>query len=211
MGTGNGKRDRVVMGIDPGIATTGYGVLRNGDLVAAGKITTSPADPESLRYSILLRDLVEAMREHEVVDVAIEKFVTFYISEDAGKPSGMAGLATGNRRKRKSKRGKYAGPANPDSLYKMKGAQTTALLAAMLAGATVFEYTLQEWKGDARRSKDEIQEQVRLLYGADIGNHNVTDGIIIASHHDRLGRLHRDRGVRADLSDFASGLIPPPV
>lgn len=194
-------KDRVTLGIDPGIATTGYAVLVGDRLRAAGKITTSSREPEPARLAVIFQDLLAIMQEYRVEDVALEKFIAFYTSEETSSEKSLASRCKGTRRGSAGKRkGQYDGPANPDSIYKMKGAQATVQLAAMVHGATLFEYTLSEWKGDARRKKDEIRAQVQLLYGVEIRNHNISDAVMIARHHATRGHLLRSRGVHSPIA-----------
>jgi crossover junction endodeoxyribonuclease RuvC len=66
-----------VLGIDPGVATTGYAVVErsNGRLAAAclGVITTSGRESQALRLARLRASLLEVIREHRPDAVAIER------------------------------------------------------------------------------------------------------------------------------------------
>ena len=66
-----------VLGIDPGTAVTGYGVVapangRPGRLIECGVIRTSPKQPMSDRLSALYDGVVELLERHAPGAVAIE-------------------------------------------------------------------------------------------------------------------------------------------
>ncbi len=68
----------VVLGIDPGTATTGYGVVAQttrGDytLLACGVIRTLPETPMPLRLRELYLDVQNLIREFQPNEVAVEK------------------------------------------------------------------------------------------------------------------------------------------
>ena len=94
----------VVMGIDPGTASTGYGVVRrrDGRLVAldGGVIqTTSSGTPEA-RLAAIYERVCELLDEHLVQDLAIEDV---YFGQNArsafavGQARGVVMLAAGRR------------------------------------------------------------------------------------------------------------------
>ena len=71
-------KDRVVIGIDPGTAITGYGVIRelaNGDLewIAHGVITTPSDWDEPKRLLNLNQELTEIIKENKPNSCAVEK------------------------------------------------------------------------------------------------------------------------------------------
>ena len=89
-----------VLGIDPGLTTTGYGlVVRTADgprLRSVGVIRTAPADPIERRLLELHRDLSEIIAEHQPDTVAIEQVFTnrnLQTSIAVGRASGVALLA----------------------------------------------------------------------------------------------------------------------
>ncbi|HUS85063.1 MAG: crossover junction endodeoxyribonuclease RuvC [Anaerolineales bacterium] len=68
----------LVIGIDPGTARTGYGLIRQSvsgslDLVDFGVIETSPDQPMSERLLKLHRDLQNLLSQHKPVEAAVER------------------------------------------------------------------------------------------------------------------------------------------
>ena len=68
----------LVLGIDPGIAITGYGLIQTGDRnnyqpVDFGVITTEPGLPDSERLAILFDALNDLLDNHKVETGAVEK------------------------------------------------------------------------------------------------------------------------------------------
>ena len=89
-----------VLGIDPGLTTTGYGlVVRTPDgpqLRAVGVIRTAPANPIEQRLLELHRDLSEVIDEYKPDAMAIEQMFTNRNLQTAiavGRASGVALLA----------------------------------------------------------------------------------------------------------------------
>jgi len=66
-----------VMGIDPGLATTGYGIVdRDGDsyiLVEAGVITTPPEEPLARRLKTIYEGMQELIAEFHPDELAVEE------------------------------------------------------------------------------------------------------------------------------------------
>ena len=92
-----------VLGIDPGLTTTGYGVVvRTADgprLRTVGVIRTAAADPIEQRLLELHTDLSEVIGEHRPDTVAIEQVFTnrnLQTSIAVGRASGVALLAAAN-------------------------------------------------------------------------------------------------------------------
>ncbi|MEN4012851.1 MAG: crossover junction endodeoxyribonuclease RuvC [Chloroflexota bacterium] len=67
----------LVVGIDPGIATTGYGFVRDTDagiqLIGYGVVTTSPGLSIAQRLSILYQELNQILSLHQPESGAVEK------------------------------------------------------------------------------------------------------------------------------------------
>jgi crossover junction endodeoxyribonuclease RuvC len=89
-----------VIGIDPGFATTGYGVVERVDgrlrPVAFGAIKTSGKDPQATRLAALRASLLEIMRAHKPDVTAIERLffnANVRTAIAVGQASGVA-LAT---------------------------------------------------------------------------------------------------------------------
>lgn len=124
-----------VLGIDPGLSTTGYGVIavERGGLrpVAAGAIRTDASAPIEARLLELHRDLTELIREHAPSTGAIEQL---FANRNRMTVSGV-GRASG-----------------------------VAILAMGQAGVSVAEYTPSAVKaavaGDGKADKGQVQEMV---------------------------------------------------
>lgn len=95
----------IVLGIDPGTANTGYGVVerRGSRLIAldGGVITTRPEAPMQIRLSNIHRRVCELLDEHSVSVVSTEDI---YFGRNAssafavGQARGAVMLAAGQRR-----------------------------------------------------------------------------------------------------------------
>ena len=128
----------VVLGIDPGTAHTGYGVVfSRGRTLAAldgGVIETAPGEPLERRLSLIHLQVCELIDEHEPEAVAIEDL---YFGQNVA-----SALAVGQ-------------------------ARGVVLLAAGQAGLPCFSYTPQQIKqsvcGSGRAEKDQVQRMVGAL------------------------------------------------
>ena len=128
---------RRILGIDPGLRVTGFGVLdaRGSALcyVSSGCIrATGRSLP--VRLGVIVRDLAHVIAEERPSEVAIEKvFVN----------------------------------VNPNSTLLLGQARGAAIAAAVLAGLPVTEYTAGQVKqavvGAGRAQKPQVQEMVRRL------------------------------------------------
>jgi crossover junction endodeoxyribonuclease RuvC len=132
-------RTRRILGIDPGLRVTGFGVLeaRGGTLVyvTSGCIRAKGASLP-VRLGIIVRDLAHVIAEECPTEVAVEKvFVNI----------------------------------NPSSTLLLGQARGAAIAAAVLAGLPVSEYTANQVKqavvGAGRAQKSQVQEMVRRLLG----------------------------------------------
>ena len=133
----------LALGIDPGIATTGYGLVRlepDGSLLAVkhGIISTPKDTPIAERLVMLYDQMQELLREHQPETVAVEKlFFQRNIS---------TAIAVGQ-------------------------ARGVMLLSISQAGLDVFEYTPNEIKqavaGYGSAGKRQMQEMVRVLLELD--------------------------------------------
>lgn len=128
-----------VLGIDPGIASMGYGLIddNGGDLRAVryGCFSTSASKGIGERLRSLHRDLVNLIEAIRPSEVAIELFIARNLK---------AALSVGQ-------------------------ARGVAILAAANAGLPVYEYTPNQVKqrvaGFGHGSKMQVQEMVRLQLG----------------------------------------------
>lgn len=151
----------VVLGIDPGTATTGYGVVAQttrGDfeLLAAGVIRTAPTMEMHLRLKELFEDVQNLIREFRPDEVAVEKL--FF--------------------------GKNV--TNAISVGQARGA---ILLAAALRDLPLVEYTPAEVKqaisGYGNADKRQMQEMVQRTLNLDLppSPDDAADGVAIALCH----------------------------
>jgi crossover junction endodeoxyribonuclease RuvC len=135
------RRETVVLGIDPGMATLGYAVVAdpgNGQLrlIEHGAITTSPKEETGARLRTIHLGVADVVGRHAPSEMAVEKL---FFSRNV-----TSALAVGQ-------------------------ARGVAILAAALLELPVREYTPAEIKqavahyGNAR--KEQIQEMVRILLG----------------------------------------------
>jgi len=126
------------MGIDPGIALTGYGIVQedkgNLVLVTYGCIRTSKNEDTCQRLVKIYRTLGEVMKEYRPDSVAVEEL--FF-----------------NK--------------NVRSAFQVGEARGVALLAAAHIGLEIFEYTPLQVKqsvvGYGRAAKNQIQEMVKMM------------------------------------------------
>ena len=129
----------LALGIDPGTATTGYGLVRleqDGGLLAVkyGVITTPKNTPPADRLVMLYDQMQELLREHKPDTAAVEKL--FF------QRNITTAIAVGQ-------------------------ARGVMLLSLAQAGLEVFEYTPNEIKqavaGYGSAGKRQMQEMVRVL------------------------------------------------
>jgi crossover junction endodeoxyribonuclease RuvC len=129
----------LALGIDPGTATTGYGLVRlepDGSLLAVkyGVITTPKKTPDAARLVILYEQLQDLLREHKPKTTAVEKL--FF-------------------------------QRNITTAITVGQARGVILLSLAQAGLEVFEYTPNEIKqavaGYGSAGKRQMQEMVRVL------------------------------------------------
>jgi crossover junction endodeoxyribonuclease RuvC len=129
----------LALGIDPGTATTGYGLVRlepDGSLLAVnyGVITTPKNTPDAERLVTLYDQLQELLREYKPETAAVEKL--FF-------------------------------QRNITTAITVGQARGVMLLALAQAGLEVFEYTPNEIKqavaGYGSAGKRQMQEMVRVL------------------------------------------------
>ncbi len=128
----------LVLGIDPGIANTGYGVVRqNGQKLAAldgGMIKTAPPTAMPARLAAIHSHIGELINRYQPDALAIEDI--------------------------------YFG-VNVRSAFAVGQARGVALLAAGLKDVACWSYTPQQIKngvcGSGRANKDQVQRMVQTL------------------------------------------------
>ncbi|NLN07831.1 MAG: crossover junction endodeoxyribonuclease RuvC [Firmicutes bacterium] len=127
-----------ILGIDPGIATTGFAVLETDGIKSRaliyGCIRTSAGQPMPDRLHTLYSRLQEILSSYQPDNVAIEKL--FFAK-------------------------------NANSAMQVGEARGVAVLAACHAGLAVFEYTPLQVKqavvGYGKAEKGQVQQMVKLL------------------------------------------------
>ena len=161
------NREWCVLGIDPGTASTGYGVvIENGsgdyELLACGVIRTGPEQPMHLRLREIFLDIQKLIREFQPHEVAVEE------------------LFFGR---------------NVTTAITVGQARGAALLAAALADLPLTEYTpatiKQALTGYGNADKFQMQAMVRQLLDLDEAPHpdDAADGVAIALCHLQAGRF----------------------
>lgn len=136
------KNDNLVLGVDPGTAITGYGLVwGEGDnlrLVDYGTIITPSDKPLPQRLQEIYRQLTALIQERQPAAAAVEKL---FFSRNV-----RTALSVGQ-------------------------ARGVALLAMANAEIAVHEYTPLEVKqavvGYGRATKSQVQEMVKVLLGLD--------------------------------------------
>ncbi|HAD82778.1 MAG: crossover junction endodeoxyribonuclease RuvC [Candidatus Edwardsbacteria bacterium RIFOXYD12_FULL_50_11] len=130
----------IILGIDPGSQTTGYGVLesdgRNRKVVALGCLKARPGVSLSVRLGVIYAGLQGVLEQYQPDEVAVE--ATFY-----GK--------------------------NVHSALVMGHARGVCLLAVQQAGCQLFEYSPLEVKksvvGQGRAGKGQVGFMIRAMLG----------------------------------------------
>ena len=131
-----------IVGIDPGLATTGYGVVRHAgnrfELIEHGTVTTPPGEPLGARLCVLRDGLGELLESHAPSEGAVERL--FF-------------------------------NVNVQTAFSVGQARGVALLALADAGLVVSEYTPSEVKlavvGYGAADKKQVQYMVRTILGMD--------------------------------------------
>lgn len=158
-----------VLGIDPGLSATGYGLVESSNpprAVLAGVIRTGPKTPASARLAELYQGLVEIIGEASPDVVALETVFT-------------------NR--------------NLQTAISVGRASGVAMLAASQAGLGVFEYVPTAIKaavtGDGSAQKKQVQEMVARLLRLDDPPRpaDAADALAIALCHLRVAPLEAAR------------------
>jgi len=162
-----------VIGIDPGTATTGYGIIdsdgTNSRLVDFGCIRTVPEDDVPERLYAIYHRLNDVLRQFAPTVMAVEKL---FFSR------------------------------NTSSAMQVGEARGVVILAGRQAGIPVFEYTPLQVKqsvvGYGRAQKQQIQEMVRILLQLRQKPRpdDAADALALALCHAHAGRLRELTGWR---------------
>ena len=149
----------ILIGLDPGLGTTGWGVIRaDGNRlshIANGQVRTDTAAPLAARLLALHEGLRTVIAEHRPTHAAVEEvFVN----------------------------------ANPQSTLKLGQARGVVLLAAAGAGLPVGEYAARLVKkavvGTGAAEKAQVHAMVaRLLPGIRIAGADAADALAVAITH----------------------------
>lgn len=140
VGVGKAPPSRLIIGIDPGLASTGWGLVeaRGSKLVhiAHGEIRTAPSEPRSARLLAIFNTVEELLDRHKPAAAAME---ALYFAK------------------------------NITSAFPVAEARGVILLAFARAGLEVTEYSppviKQAIVGTGRAEKRQVQEFVKLLLG----------------------------------------------
>lgn len=152
-----GETGPIYLGIDPGLCTTGYAVLRFGrgiHLLDAGTIRSKAADPLPERLAELHRGLIEVIVSHRPEVMGMEEIFSHY--------------------------------KHPSTAITMAHARGVLCLAAALSGIRVVSLSASRVKklvtGNGRASKEQVNGMVRHLLGIrePISPADVTDALAIA-------------------------------
>ena len=156
------------MGIDPGTATTGYGLIKiNGEglpvLVDHGLIETDKDGDPGSRLTLIYERLESLLKDHKPSVVAMEKIFFF---------------------------------SNAKTVIRVSQAQGVVLLAAAHLGIPVYEYAPGQVKlnvgGSGKADKKVMQESIFQMFGLKAQKNekthfdNVADAIAIALCHTKL-------------------------
>jgi crossover junction endodeoxyribonuclease RuvC len=164
----------LVLGIDPGLATTGYGLVADDgpdlSLIDCGVLVTPPALPLGQRLYALHRQLADLIERHRPEAVAVEEL---FFSRNA-RTAMIVGHARG-----------------------------VILLTIAERGIPAFEYTPLQVKdaivGYGRASKSQIQKTLRVFLGMEDYPRpdDAADAVAVAIchiHSARLASLLQDAG-----------------
>jgi crossover junction endodeoxyribonuclease RuvC len=157
----------IVLGVDPGLATTGYGVVahRGGDarsLLECGVVRTQPTDSLPARLRTIYEGLCEVLDRHQATAVAVE------------------GVFYGR---------------NVRTTVVLGHARAAALLAGTLRDLPVAEYAPAEVKnaiaGTGRATKEQVQFMVQqvLRLRTPPQPADAADGIAVALCHCNAGAI----------------------
>jgi crossover junction endodeoxyribonuclease RuvC len=153
-----------VLGIDPGTAACGYGIVHQseGRLRASvhGCWTTPAGQRQDLRLKTIFDGVAGLIAEHALDAVALEES---YVGADA-----RIALSVGQ-------------------------ARGAVLVACAAAGVVAIEYTPAHVKqavcGFGRADKSQIQRMVKLVLGVDVANNHASDALAVAICHVTAPRM----------------------
>ncbi len=153
-----------ILGIDPGLRITGFGVIESGPsgliYVASGRVRSPDAGELPERLAVILQGVREVVAEHVPDRVAIEKV---FVNSNA-----QSSLALGQ-------------------------ARGTAICAVLLSRLPIAEYTASQIKksvvGQGQAGKEQVQEMVRRLLGLPVApGPDASDALACAICHAYAGQ-----------------------
>lgn len=132
----------IILGIDPGTATTGYGVIEsNGSkvrMIDYGCIETKAKIPLAERLEIIHKELVKLIKKHKPKKIAVEELFFF---------------------------------KNAKTVISVSHSRGVVLLASKMNKLEIYEYTPLEVKmaltGYGKADKLQIQKMVKLILALD--------------------------------------------
>lgn len=139
-----------MLGIDPGLATTGYAVLdkydelNNLDLIKSGTIRTNSKSTKSTRLGLIFTELVELIELFQPDEVAVE---TQFIAK------------------------------NVKAAMSVSEVRATALIAASRYGIPVWEISPREVKESITGWGNAPKEQVQLMLAAQINSKEIPSSL----------------------------------
>ncbi len=156
----------LILGIDPGLALMGYGLIRFDDsrlhLIDCGAIVTEAGMPLPRRLKIIHESMLTIIRKHDPDAIAFEE------------------LFSGR---------------NVKTVIQVAQARGAAMAAAFSTGAMLYEYTPMQIKqaivGYGRADKKQVQQMVRVLLGLDdvIRPDDASDAVACAICHAHSSRF----------------------
>lgn len=157
----------IILGIDPALGTTGWGVIdvqgNNAIFIAGGIIKTNAKESHPQRLKTIHDDMQEIMQTYTPEQVAVEEV---YVNNNA-RTSLLLGQARG-----------------------------ICLLVPTLNHSSVFEYTPTAIKkaiaGSGKAGKEEVQFMVKtLLPTAGFITHDTSDALAVALCHFHINRFNQ--------------------
>ncbi len=156
----------ITLGIDPGLALVGYGVISSEKnkvtLLECGVISTAAGTPFPRRLSIIHDNMKDLIEKFSPDCIAFEELF-------AGK--------------------------NVKTVIQVAQARGVAMAAAFGTGAELYEYTPMQIKqavvGYGRAEKKQVQEMLKLLLGMEkvIRPDDAADAVACAICHAQIGRF----------------------
>jgi len=154
---------RVILGLDPGLASTGWGVIRSEGSrlshIANGQIKTDAKMPLPSRLLQIDLELSDIVKAYPPDTVAVEEV---FVNK------------------------------NPKSTLKLGQARGVCLLCGSRSGAEVHEYATRLVKkaivGTGRAEKEQVQAMLSILLpGVQLAGHDAADALAVAICHANMG------------------------